>query len=83
MRWHPGYALPSPAIPGLAAYRGHEVEEAAATIAAGALLTPAVLASARTADRFDARTLKRVWHLLAFAGREPTPEGPAVRRWGA
>lgn len=69
VRWHPGYVLPSSRIPGLASYRGQEVAEAAAAVAAGGLLTPAVLGEARVASRFDPQTLKRVWHLLAAFGR--------------
>lgn len=76
VEFHPGFTVDTGVLD--PAYRGAEFVQLAESLAR--TLTPDVLGSAARCGRYDPQSLKRVWHLLARYGRQPTPPNDTPAR---
>jgi hypothetical protein len=72
VEWHGGFRLAVDELVRHPEFRGPDVVEAGLAIAEAGVLDARIVGAAVAAERFDAQTLKRVWHLVARFGA-PTP----------
>lgn len=68
VEWHAGFRMPASKIPDCVPYRGPEVAQVAAFLAADGILTPCKIGLAQQAGLAPPMVLKRVWHCLAKFG---------------
>jgi hypothetical protein len=68
VEWHHGFRLTVAELERHPDYRGPEVVAAGRAIAQGVALDARVVGEAVAANRFDAQTMKRVWHCVARFG---------------
>lgn len=69
LEWHPGFRLHRDELERHPDYRGVEVVELARTLFRDAWLTPRDIGDASRTGRFEAQSLKRVWHYVARFGQ--------------
>lgn len=68
VEWHGGYRLSVPELRRRPLYRGPQYVELGCEIAEEGWLNPRMIGDAARAGRFDAQSLKKVWHCLARFG---------------
>lgn len=68
LEWHSGFHLDVAMLHRHAEYRGPEYVRLAVSLARDGFLTPALLGEAWRAARYDAQSLKKVWHYLTRFG---------------
>lgn len=66
--WHGGFRLTVAELRRHADYRGQEFVDLGAEISRGGLLDPRIIGEAARTGRYEAQSLKRVWHCLARFG---------------
>ena len=69
VEWHDGFTLTIKEMEKHPDYRGPEYIALAGEIAVDGVLTPAIIGTAATTDKYDQQDLKRVWHYLARFGQ--------------
>ncbi|MFH8471527.1 DUF3626 domain-containing protein [Streptomyces sp. NPDC018000] len=69
--WHEGFRLTVEQLRHRPGYRGAEIVELGAEIAQDGVLDPRVIGDAVRGGRYDAQSLKMVWHCLARFGAPP------------
>lgn len=68
LSWHGGFRLSVGELRRHPDYRGREFVELGERVAVGGWLTPRVIGDAARSGRFEAQSLKRVWHYVARFG---------------
>ena len=68
VEWHPGFRLTVDELQRHPDYRGPEFVELGTRIAVDGVLDPRIIGDAMRTGRYDAQSLKRVWHCLARFG---------------
>jgi hypothetical protein len=68
MEWHEGFRLSSQVLGQHPEYRGREYVELGLSLARDGWLTPKDIGDASRTGKYDAQSLKRVWHYIARFG---------------
>lgn len=74
--WHGGFRLTVAELRRHPDYRGQEFVDLGAEISRGGLLDPRIIGEAARTGRYEAQSLKRVWHCLARFGAPDRTASP-------